>query len=217
MKFLLAVATTAAIALLANPAQAEDDGAELWLNPAVALALDDTTGLELETAQRFRSNADGRDDTFFFRLWLNHDVSDAATLSGAVERRINHGGSNEARLIQQLSTRHGIFRNRLRLEQRFVDNAGRIGLRLRPRIGVAMPIGETGFDFKSDAELMFTLRSTRPGGDDGLTGVRTQIGVTRDVSDNLALGLTYLRQQDINPGEPDTVGHAPLVAVEFSF
>lgn len=217
MRFLLAASCTAALVFAPQPAKAEDDGAELWLNPSVAYGFDDATGLELETAQRFRSNADGRDDTFFFRLWLNHDVSDAATLAGAVERRINHGGTNETRLIQQVSTRHGIFRTRLRLEQRFVENAGRMGLRLRPRIGVAVPIADTGFDFKSDAELAFTLRSTRPGGVDGLTGLRTQIGVSRDVSDTLALGLAYIRQQDIASGEPDTVGHAPVVTIEFSF
>ena len=56
-----------------------------------------------------------------------------------------------------------------------------------------------------------------PAGDDGLTGVRTQIGVEYEASDRLSLSLGYLRQQSIDRSGPDEVGHAPIVGVEFSF
>jgi len=80
-------------ALTASPAMAQDDDAfEFWLNPSVSTDLDENTGIELETAQRFRSSEDGRVDTYFARLWLNQAISDELTLSGAVERRINAGG-----------------------------------------------------------------------------------------------------------------------------
>lgn len=194
-----------------------DDAFELWLNPSVSLSLDEDTGLELETAQRFRSAADGRADTYFARFWVNQDVSDSFTLSAALERRVNDGGRNETRSMQQVSGKHGVLRTRLRLEQRFVDNADRMGLRLRPRIGVKVPLDETGrWSSKADAELFVTLRATRPGGDEGLTGLRTQIGLGYAISDRVSLGLAYLRQQDFEDGGPDTVGHAPLVSLEFS-
>ena len=189
-----------------------------WLNPSISFDLDDDTGLEIETAQRFRDADDGRVDTYFGRLWLNQKVADNVTLSGALERRINDGGRDETRLIQQMSTRHGILRTRLRLEQRFVDDADRMGLRVRPRLGVSVPLDEDGkWAFKSDAELFLTLRSTSNGGDDGLTGLRTQIGFAYDVSDRVSLSAVYLRQQDFEDGGPDTVGHAPLIGLEFSF
>lgn len=128
----------AGLALLASPATAlaEDhaDAFEFWVNPSVSFDLDDDTGVELETAQRFRDADDGRVDTYFARLWLNQDVSDDVTLSGAVERRINDGGADETRLIQQMTTAHGILRTRLRLEQRFVDDADRMGLRDRKSV-----------------------------------------------------------------------------------
>ena len=211
------LALVAAAAFFASPAVANDEGLELWLNPSAAVALDSDTQAELEVALRFRSEADGREDTYYTRLWLHRELSDALTLSGAVERRVNDPGGDETRLMQQLSTSKGVFRTRLRLEQRFVDE-GRTGLRLRPRAGVELPLGEDGrWAFVSNAELFVTLRSTSAGGDEGITGVRTQIGARREVSDRLSLTLAYLRQQTIDENGPDRIGHAPLIGVELSF
>jgi hypothetical protein len=207
----------AAALLFAAPAAANDDAAELWFNPSISYALDDDTGVEFETAQRLRSEADGRADTYYSRLWVNQDLSDAVTLSGGVERRINDPGANETRFLQQVSTRHGILRTRNRLEQRFVDG-GRMGLRLRSRLGVDIPLGEErSWAFVGNAELFLTLRSTSSGGDDGLTGLRTQLGLSHDLTEEVALTLAYLRQQDFENGAPDRVGHAPLLGIELSF
>lgn len=205
-------------ALMASPAMAQNEAFEFWLNPSISTDLDEDTGIELETAQRFRSSEDGRVDTYFTRLWLNQDISENLTLSGAVERRINDGGSDETRLMQQLSGSHGILRTRLRLEQRFIDNADRMGLRLRPRLGVSVPINEQGrWSAKADAELFWTLRGNNIGSDEGITGLRTQVGLSYDVNDNLSVGLVYLRQQDFEDGGPDEIGHAPLISIEHAF
>ncbi|MES2884190.1 MAG: DUF2490 domain-containing protein [Pseudomonadota bacterium] len=217
MKISAAIALLASLALAPQIVVATDEAAEYWFNPSVSLDVDDATGLELETAQRFRSEADGRPDTYFARLWLNQSVSDNATLSGALERRINDGGSSETRLIQQLSSKHGVLRTRLRLEQRFVENTDQMGLRVRPRLGLALPVSENQrLQFKTDAELFLTLRGTSDGGDTGLTGLRTQIGFAYEVNSQLSISAVYLRQQDIRDHGPDTVGHAPLFGVELS-
>jgi hypothetical protein len=85
-------------------------------------------------------------------------------------------------------------------------------------LGVALPLSESGrWSAVADAELFLTARSTSPGGDEGLTGLRTQVGVSYEVSDRLSVKLAYLRQQDIRDGAPDIVGHAPLIGVELSF
>ncbi|KWV92476.1 MULTISPECIES: DUF2490 domain-containing protein [unclassified Erythrobacter] len=209
-----------AIVALCFPAaaQATDDDFELWVNPSISFDLDEDTGMEIETAQRFRDGGNGREDTYFARLWLNQQLNDTVTIAGAFERRINDGGANETRLIQQMSTRHGILRTRLRLEQRFVDDADRMGLRVRPRVGVAIPLDEAErWTFDADAELFVTLRSNNVGGDDGLTGMRTQIGLSYELNERLSLSAAYLRDQDFEDGRPDTVGHAPIIGVEYSF
>lgn len=211
------VSVLSGFSLVASPANASDEAAEYWFNPSVALDLNDDTGIELETAQRFRSESDGRPDTYFARLWVNKAVAETVTFGGALERRVNDGGANETRLIQQLSTRHGVWRTRLRLEQRFVEGGDGTGLRIRPRLGLSMPLQQTQrLALKTDAELFFTVRSTRAGGDTGLTGLRTQIGFAYEVSEHLSLSAAYLRQQDIVNDAPDTIGHAPIIGIEFS-
>lgn len=214
----LIFAAAASSLLLATPAQAMDEALEFWLNPSISTDLDDDTSVELETAQRFRSAADGREDTYFVRLWLNQSLSDSVTLGGALERRVNDGASNEVRTMQQLSTKHGIVRTRLRLEQRFVDNANQTGLRLRPRIGISVPLDDDKkWSSSANVEGFWTLASTRSGGTTGITGMRTQVGVKYKASDTVSVGLTYLRQQDFRDNAPDEVGHAPLIGLELSF
>ena len=219
LTYLCNVILAASSALLAaGPAQAADEAFEFWLNPSIAVDLDSDTAVELETAQRFRSAADGRSDTYFARLWINRALTEDVTLGGAIERRINDGGSNETRLMQQLSTRHGVLRTRLRLEERFVDGTGRMGLRLQPRLGVAVPLGtDDRWSLHTNVERFLTLKSTSAGADDGLTGVRTQLGVSYAASDNLDLSLTYLRQHDFEDLGPDEVGHAPVLGIEYAF
>lgn len=202
-------------ALLHAPAAASDDAFELWLNPSVSFDLDGDTGVEFETAQRLRGASDGRVDTYYARLWLNQDLSDSVVLSGAAERRINGGDDDETRFMQQLSTKHGVLRTRLRLEQRFLDESGRMGLRLRPRLGAALPLDDR-WSLHGTAELFMTLRSTSPGGDDGLTGLRTQLGASYALNDNVSLTVGYLRQQDVIDGAADRVGHAPLIGIEWT-
>ena len=206
------------LVLASAPAVASSDGGELWLNPSVSFDIDKDTGVEIETAQRLRNDDDDRVDTYFARFWLNQKMAENLTLSGAIERRINNGGSDETRLIQQMTTSHGYLRTRLRLEQRFVDSADQMGLRVRPRLGVAVPIdADERWTFRTDAEVFLTLQSTTNGGDTGLTGHRTQIGVSYDLTPRLTLSAAYLRQQDFDERGPDVVGNAPIFGIEFAF
>ncbi len=210
---------TASLLLSATPSLASDEAFEFWLNPSVGTSLDDDTSVELSTSQRFRSASDGRVDTYFFRLWLKQKVADNVTLAGAVEHRENDGGRNEFRALQQISTSHGVLKTRFRIEQRFSENrGGRIGLRARPRLGLEFPLSEDGrWSAGTSAELFWTLRSTSIGGDTGITGLRTQVGVDYEVSDNLALGLTFIRQQGFEENAPDEIAYAPSIGIDFTF
>ena len=218
---LRALAGLSGLIVLSLPAAAHtsDEDFEFWLNPTVTVALDENTSVKLDTAQRFRSEDNGRADTFFFRGWVQQQVSDDFKIGAAIERRFNTPGRDELRTMQQIDGSHGIFRTRLRFEQRFSEGrGGRMGLRLRPRAGISVPVSEDGkLAFGTDAELFWTLRGTSPGGDTGITGLRTQVSLKYKVSDTLSLSGTYLRQQDFRDNAPDTIGHAPLIGIGFSF
>ena len=213
-----ALATTCA--LVAAPAFATDDAFEVWFQPNFEFGLDDDTAFEISTAQRFRDlENDGRGDTYYVRGWLHQNLDSTWTVSGGAEYRENSPGANEVRFLQQVSGKHGILRSRVRLEQRFIDgNDGRLGLRLRTRGGVSRKISQDRrLGAKATAELFWTLRGTSVGGQTGLTGLQTQIGGDYKVSDNLTVGLVYLRDQSIRDGREDKVGHAPQLTLDFSF
>jgi opacity protein-like surface antigen len=200
------------------PAFATDDNFEIWINPRFTTALDKNTDVQLETAQRFRDADDGGVDTYGFDLWVIQKLNDSLTAQFGVERRINDGGPNEVRLQYQMSLKTGIFRGRGRIEQRYVDDTDRMGLRARFRGGVSVPLDSkkklSGF---SDVETFFTIRSTGKGGDDGFTGFRTRIGAAYKVSKALTVNLAYLRQQDVRSNRIDRVGHAPFIGLDFTF
>ena len=215
----IAAILAASTIAVAQPAFANDDDFEVWFGPSVEHSLDDDTKISIQTAQRFRDASNGRADTYYVRGWVHQKVADNVTISAAAEQRINDGGSDEIRTIQQVGTKHGILRTRLRLEERFVEgNNGRMGVRLRPRLGLRVPLGEDSpFTAAVDGELFWTLRSTSVGGSTGITGAETRVGVSYEVSDNLSVGLKYLRAQSIRSGREDRVSHAPLFELNFSF
>ncbi len=213
---LLAFALSITALLAATPVAAAEDQFEIWFNPTLSFDVDEDTGVEIDTALRFRDSADAA-DTYFVRLWVHQSVGSGVTVSGAIDYRVNAGGADETRLQQQLSVRRGIWRGRLRTEQRFVEEEDRTGWRIRPRIGVVVPLDREGrWSLATDVEPFFTLQSTSVGGLNGLTALRTQMGVSHDLSDQLSLSLTYLRQQDMRRGAPDRVAHVPLIGIELS-
>lgn len=207
--------------LLAHPsaAFATDDDIEFWFNPTVEVALDEDTSVKLETAQRLRRESQGRPDTFFFRLWAKQRVSENITLSGAIERRINTGRRDEVRAMQQVYGQAGIFNLRVRLEERFAQGAGgRMGLRVRARAGMAIPLESTGqWTLNPDVETFITLRNSNQGGDIGKTELRTQLKIGYRASERLTIKAGYLMQYDLERRDPDTVGHVPIVGLHFRF
>lgn len=201
---------------LASPVLAQDEAGELWFNPAFETSLDDRTSIELETAQRLRS--DPRDDTYFARLWLKREDSRGRDWNVGVEHRWNGPDEREVRLLQQVGYEWWPLELRTRLEQRFVNVDSDTGWRIRQRIGTTVPLteDEDGWSLTGDAEVFFTLRNTEPGGQTGLTGLRTFVGFERGFG-RYDISLGYLRQQDIRKDAEDRVGHAPFVGVTVNF
>jgi hypothetical protein len=212
----LAASAVLALCAISTPAAAADEAAEFWFNPAFATQLDDRTGVELETAQRLRD--DPRQDTYFARLWLNREDAQGREWSAGAEHRWNGPSQREVRLLQQVGYDWGPLEFRSRLEQRFVDTDPRTGWRFRQRLGTSVPLSGAGdgWTLTGNAEVAVTLRSTAPGGQTGLTGLRTFIGFERGFG-RYDLSLGYLRQQDIRDGAEDRIGHAPLVGLTVTF
>jgi hypothetical protein len=201
--------------IMAVPATAAEDQFELWLNPSVSINLDERNYVELETAQRFRPAP--ADDTYYARLWLGREIADSVKLSAGAERRYE-GNGREIRLLQQITYPLGPISSRTRLEQRFIEADPDTAWRLRQRVGGAIPLTseEGGWELVGNIEGFFVLQPSEPGDQTGLTGIRSFIGVERELG-KLELSLGYLRQQTVRRGAEDTVGHAPFIGVGLTF
>ena len=195
----------------ASPAAAADEYLELWLKPSLVRQLDKSTFVEVETEQRFRDGPAA--NQYVGRLWLGRSLAKGVTGMIGVHRGVD---TRETRLLQQIGyPLVAGLKGRTRLEQRFIDDDDRTGWRVRQRLGTAIPLGQSdGWELAANVEGFFTLRSTRPGGTTGLTGLRTFVGFEREY-DKVELSVGYSRQQNIRRGAPDRVGHAPTLAMTF--
>ncbi|WP_300973481.1 DUF2490 domain-containing protein [Sphingomonas sp. LHG3406-1] len=215
MKTRLLVAALAAT--FATPAMAEENRLEGWFEGSVVAKLDKKSFVEFETQQRARGSSNPIGDNQTYRVWLGTKVG-KTTLTGGIHRS-KEGSTKETRLMQQASYPLGIagLKGRTRLEQRFIDGADKTGWRLRQRVGVGVPLSreDGGWEFVATAEGFLTLRATSNGGQTGLTGLRTFLGMERSIG-KLDLSVGYTRQQNIRENAPDRVGHAPTLGLTFN-
>lgn len=197
---------------------AKDEALEVWISPTINFRLDDNTPAKIETSQRFRNSRDKRPDTYFVRGWVGQRLNDNMLIEAGVEKRINHGADDEIRLLQQVTTNFGIIRNRVRLEQRFVENATQTSWRIRAKQGVLIPLDDKDkWSLKSDSEFFFVLVPTKQGGQTGFTENRTQVNFVRRMNDHFSFSFGYMRVQKINKSKQDSVGHVPTFTFDYTF
>lgn len=197
---------------MASPAMAEENYFEGWFEGTVAADIDKRTFVQFQTQQRARDENNPAGNSHIYRLWLGRRLGGGVSLSGGLHRS-KEGTVKETRLIEQLSYPiAGALKGRTRIEQRFIDDADQTGWRVRQRLGLALPLAKQmdGVDFVANAEGFLTLRPTSVGGQRGLTGLRTFVGVERSFG-QVDASIGYTRHQSIRRDAPDRVGHAPTL------
>lgn len=200
----------------AAPVWASENEAELWLNQQVSTDIAESTRLEFEVDERFRSDAFGGDQ-YEVRLGAYRAIGSGFKLGGGLVYQ-RTGTQDEIRLQQQLQFDTGPLSLRTRFEQRFIEDVGPTVYRLRQRVQLSQPLDAarrwTAF---ANTEGYFTLNASRPGALTGLTSLRSQAGVRYKLNDSVTLGLNYLRHQDVRRNAPDRVGHAPQLHLGIGF
>lgn len=200
----------------AVPALASDDETELWLNQQISTGIAESTKLEFEVDERFRSDAFGGDQ-YEVRLGAYRDVGGGFKLGGGVVYQ-RTGTQDEIRLQQQLQFDTGPLSLRTRFEQRFIEDVGPTVYRFRQRVQLSQPLDAARrWTLFANTEGYFTLNASRPGALTGLTSLRSQAGVRYKLNGSITLGLNYVRNQDVRRNAPDRVGHAPQLHLGVSF
>ena len=126
---------------------------------------------------------------------------------------------DENRYWQQLAWTVGRYANgrvtmRTRLEQRSVTAGEDVGLVLRHLTRYTKPLGAAGqTSLVLGIEPIVDLKNTDWGGDSGLGQVRTSLGLSRVLSENLTIDGGYMNQYVLSDADEDRSNH--LVVLNF--
>lgn len=130
---LLAVLVSAAV-----PARAADEDVQVWIGETVSVPFSPSVRGTLDLSQRFRESG----DQHLARAAADFKLSPQMTIGGGVAYVATLDAADELRPHQQLTLTFGALALRTRVEERFFEDADRMELRLRQRIGLTLPVAD---------------------------------------------------------------------------
>lgn len=202
LRILLGTGSLAVLSLLATPALANEEDANIWLAQTATINLGGDMTLWLEAQERFTNDA-SRLGQILVRPAIGYKVDSTTTLSLGYAYihtdPVVGAASDEHRIFQQLSTRiagdgRGItLTSRTRLEQRLFEGQSGTGWRLRQQVRVTAPLtGKARLALWSEPFIGFNeTRFQR----DGIGLWRNFAGVSIPLSRQLSIEPGYLNQQ----------------------
>jgi hypothetical protein len=105
--------------------------------------------------------------------------------------------------------------NRFRFEQRFIEHVDEVALRIRNRIRVTHPLGETRWYAVGQDEIFFQLNTLGPVIRSGFAENRVFVGLGRRLGDHAHIEAGYrLRYIDV-PVLDDVIHH--VIGISFGF
>ena len=156
---------------------------------------------------------------------IGYKLADAASLYGGysivIDFRPNLPNRIEHRPYQQLNLTlgkagGGTVSARTRIEERFIEGFGDMGVRVRQQVRYVHPLAGTLSAFGT-AEFFFNLNDTDWGARSGFDRWRIGGGLRHPVGRKLAFELGYLNQRTAKTGAPDVTDHIVTTALAFSF
>jgi hypothetical protein len=215
----------AAVVLMPTPALAGDD-AELWLRASATADLSERWQLGLESILRFSAEADGLYEGEFGGT-LGYELQSGLTLAAGYLRVPTYSRSGvvrkENRFRQQLSFAVAAMgksklSGRLRIEERLIGTGGDMGVRLRPGIGLSIPLRSgASIALVASHESFVNLNSTDWGQDAGYDRMRNFLGVSAPVSKRLTIEGGYLNQFSFRKGAQDIQDHVASASMSYRF
>jgi hypothetical protein len=207
-------AAVAAVALWLTPnaALASESDVQFWgqLSAIVPATKAVTATFEITSKQR-EPRVGG--DQLQARGSIDVAISKKFSLGGGMTV-VETAGPTELRPHQQLTLTFGNLALRTRLEERLVDGANRMGLRIRQRALLKLPLDHND-RLAPAVELLYNLRQTNPAVKPGVQEVRFTLTEQHKFSDALELGIGYLLIFAPRPGLPDRFTHAPQLTLTW--
>jgi hypothetical protein len=204
-------------------AWARDDG-QVWIGGGVTVKLNDQWRLSNEVIARFSDNRGGLYEIEAPTL-LNFRLGKDVTLAAGYVHNPQYADGDlttvERRAREQITVDNvariggGRLGARLRLEQRWRDNADGTGWRVRPHVKYSLPLrGKTSLVLSN--EMFVNLNTTAFQRQDGLDRMRSLIAVNTPLFKNVAIEAGYLNQHGFVRGGEDTSDHIASLSISAS-
>lgn len=215
-----AVRTACAALIVIQPcavpaALAAQEDTQLWLAAQASIDLGGPLVLAADVQHRYTDDV-SRAGQDVIRASLGYKLDGATTLAqGYAYARtdpLTGATTHEHRPFQQLNFRIAgdgkgpTLTGRLRLEERFVEGRGDMGLRLRQQVRGTVPLGRDVFAIAA-TEVMANLNSTDWGQHGGLDQLRLFAGVGFPVARGVTLEGGYMNQYIVRFRRTDRMNH----------
>lgn len=220
---ILALVAAATVAGIPEAALARDDG-QIWLTGAAIVKLDDNWKLSEDIVARFSDNRKGLYEIEAGTL-LNFKAAKDVTLAAGYVHNPQYSDGDftvlERRAREQVTVDNlarigtGKISARLRMEQRWRENADGTGWRMRPYLKYSLPLrGNTSLTLSS--EVFVNLNSTAFQRQDGLDRVRNLIAINTPLLKSVTLEAGYLNQHGFVRDGEDSADHVASLSVSAS-
>jgi len=217
------IGIAAVLALLAAPAQAQDEDEQLWLKAGASAQLRAGVELKLETNQRFGNDRGGiYESQYLFAAAF--EIAEGVTVTAGVNRVVGFTEGKvdytEWRPRQQIDFSvakigSGDLAGRVRIEQRLRSDDGEPGHTVRPAVSYTIPLrGE--WEFELAHESYFNLNGT-DNQDTGHERMRNSAALSFPIGDRLKGEVGYLNQYRFNRDEADLMEHALTTSLQIEF
>jgi hypothetical protein len=198
--------------LVSVPAMAADTDTQLWTTLSASTAMSSSVTGSVGAARRFRAPVVGNDQ------WLAQGAVDVK-----LNQRVSLGGGlvytstaaqKELRTVQQVTFNFGALALRTQLDERFFDGKTQMGLRLRERAQVRLPIDKRD-RLSLSAEGLFVLRPAVIGKQTGFDQFRFNLSDEHKLSDHFGLTVGYLMIYSSRKGATDRISHVPQLTLSW--
>ena len=197
-------------------ARAADEETQVWLTGTMVMPVAEHVTGTFELSRRIRQGDDqlvlrGNAD---YRLSATVSIGGGAAYVNSIDGLLETGEDREFRPHQQLTLSFGWLALRTRIEQRFFENADRMGLRIRQRVQASAPVAmDTHAAFSG--EVFYIARSEDDGGDDQIAQWRLNATLAHRAARNLEITLGYLLMLTSQSGAPDKIAHVPQLTLTY--
>ncbi len=215
---------SAAIAAIPTSALASEDG-QVWIAGSATIKLNDAWRLSEDMNARFSDDRNGLYQLQSATL-LHYRLGKKVTVAGGYVHSPQYSDGDrialERRAREQVTVDDigrigaGKISARLRMEQRWRDNADGTAWRIRPYVKYALPlVGKTSLVLSN--ETFLNLNTTAFQQQDGLDRMRNLIAINTPLLKNFTAEVGYLNQYGFVRGGEDTSDHVASLSLTASF